>query len=291
MSSNRMEVKNWKFYFREKKEENTYILSFFFKRTERNFFSLVILEMEIGDFLHFRVHTDELDLDDLLTFLTEQVHIEFVVKEYGKSNREHIHACIKLKCAKQTFIDRMKKKFPIIKGNGYYGLGKLKKDYDTNARYCYKGKANDYPDILRTIHTEEKWKKYYTEYWKIYTEIHKPVDCFTDIKVKSKVKCKTFSQKLLDEILDDFDPLVQGIWYYKGYKQDPKNPPSLQYEELQNMLGDLLLQRLGKSAKAIDKFIYERIYKSLWFGILSHCPENLTYQPAISMVECFRNTL
>jgi len=180
--------------------------------------------MSIGDFLHFRVHTDELDLDDLLAFLTEQTHIDFAVKEYGKSNREHIHACVKLKCAKQTFVDRMKKKFPVIKGNGYYSLGKIKKDYDTNARYCYKGRANDYPDILITVHTEQVWKKYYNDYWKQYNEIHiKESTSETSLlKIKSKKQQKTFTHKLLEEILNEHEPLVNAIWYYKGYKQDPK---------------------------------------------------------------------
>lgn len=251
--------------------------------------------MEIGDFLHFRVHTDELDLGLLLEFLTEQTHIDFVVKEYGKSNREHIHACIKLKCAKQTFIDRMKKKFPIIKGNGYYGLGKIKKDYDTNARYCYKGTASDYPDILKTVHTQEQWKNYYNEYWKIYTEIHKPkvmaTEQATSLLLKAKTKTKTFTEKLLDELIEDHDPIVQALWYYKGYKQDPKKPPPITYSELQNWVADYLLRKLGKNGKAIDKFIYERIYKSLWFGLLTHCPQNLTSEAATHMLDNFRNTL
>lgn len=246
--------------------------------------------MEIGDFLHFRVHTDELELDELLTFLTEQAHIEFVVKEYGKSNREHIHACIKLRCPKNTFTDRLKRKFPVIKGNGYYAIQKLKKDYDTNARYCYKGRANDYPDILKTVHTEEEWKKYYKAYWEQYKQEH-PVVQTTELLVKAKSKTKTWTQKLLDEVLDEHEPLVSAIWYYKGYKQDPNKVPEITYEGAQDWLADFLLKRLGKAAKNIDKFIYERLYKGLWYGILATCPQNLTKEPASHMLNNFRNTL
>lgn len=248
--------------------------------------------MEIGDFQHFRVHTDELDLEQLLTFLTEQVHIEFVVKEFGKKNREHIHACIKLRTAKTTFTDRLKKKFPVIKGNGYYGLVKLKKGYDTNARYCYKGKANDYPDILKTVHTEEQWKAYYNAYWKQYTDTHAPpVIDNSLLKAKSKTKVLTFTQKLLAEILEEHEVVVNAIWYYKGYKQDPKKPPSLTYDVCQNWLGDLLLTRLGKAAKNIDDFIFQRMYRGLWIGILATCPTNLTKELATHMTDKFRNTL
>lgn len=242
---------------------------------------------KIGEFMHFRVHTDELEISELMDFLQKQTDIHFVVKEFGKSNREHIHACLVLKCAKTTFVDRLKKQFSVIKGNKYYGLGKLKKDYDTNARYCYKGKANDYPDIVYTIHDESTWKKYYTDYWEQWKQSHPVVP--KELLVK-KEKTKTFQMKLLDEILDDYEDLVRCIWFHKGYKGH-EIAQKIDIEKCQDHLGEILLMRLGKCAKNIDKFIFERMYKGLWFGIIAHCPQNLIKNEAPHFIDNFRNTL
>lgn len=241
----------------------------------------------IGEFMHFRVHTDELELKDLIEFLHEQSIVHFVVKEFGQSNREHIHACLKLKCPRTTFTDRLKSKFKVIKGNGYYSLKKLKKDYDTNARYCYKGKANDYPDIIYTIHTEEQWKKYYKSYWEQFKELHPPP--VSNVVKTTRVKTRTFTQKLVDEIMEDYNGLALAIWHYKGYKS--KTLPKEDVEYYQDYLGELLLMRLGQAVKNIDSFIYERMYKALWYGILSRCPENILKQDSKEMIQKFRHTL
>jgi len=63
------------------------------------------------------------------------------------------------------------------------------------------------------------------------------------------------------------------------------------YDDCQNWIGDLLLKRLGQAAKNIDDFIFQRMYKGIWFGILATCPQNLTKEPATHMVDRFRNTL
>lgn len=245
--------------------------------------------MEIGDFLHFRVHTDELDLDELMKFLNEQAHIEFAVKEYGKSNREHIHACIKLKCPKQTFVDRMKKKFPVIKGNKYYGLAQLKKGYDTNARYCYKGAPNDYPDILQTVHTEEQWKAYYTAYWQEYQKLHPPV-VTENLVLKAKSKPKTFMEKLNERIHDEYYPLVRNLWLHYGYKDEGGlDEHTLEY--IQDYLADILLNALGKARKNIDDMIFERMYRNLYYGLLADCPKNILQSKSKEMVSKFRKNL
>lgn len=244
--------------------------------------------MDLGEFLHFRVHTDELELDELMTFLNEQCDIHFAVKEYGKSNREHIHSCLKLKVAKQTFIDRMKKKFPMIKGNGYYSLSKLKKGYDTNARYCYKGKANDYPDVIQSIHSKEQWLKYYNAYWEEFKAKH-PVP--ESVPLVSKVKSKTFMMKVRDEVLE-YDGLVSAIWSHYGYKSDFICPTDVETMELcQNYLAKVLYKNLGKSVKNIDDLIFERLYRGLLASILVECPEPIYEKQAINLLDKFRKKL
>lgn len=252
------------------------------------------MENILGEFLHFRVHTDELDVNDLMTFLHEQTDIQFAVKEFGKSNREHIHACLKLKCAKQTFVDRLKKKFQVIKGNKYYGLGKLKKGYDANARYCYKGRPNDYPDILYTVHTEEQWKDYYKRYWEEYQQLHPPPPPVEDICLSlSKPKSKTFMQKLVDDIFDEYETLPNQIWSYYGYKSDELNQTSLEtFKECQDYLAELLYQKLGMAVKNIDDIIFERLYRGLFAAILVRCPDKSVYKKqAQDLLNKFRHKL
>lgn len=248
------------------------------------------MDKVLGEFLHFRIHTDELELDDLMNFLNEQADIQFAVKEYGKSNREHIHACLSLKVAKQTFVDRMKKKFPVINGNGYYGISKLKKGYDTNARYCYKGKPNDYPDIIQTIHTEQEWKNYYNAYWEEYKKLHPtPV---ADIYVKQpKVKSKQFMQRVAEDVME-YHSLVHAIWQHYGYKSDELCPPDLDtMDKCYNYLAEYLYKRLGEAVKNIDDMIFERLYRGLLASILVKCPELIYKKTATDLLDKFRKKL
>lgn len=249
--------------------------------------------MDLGNFMHFRCHTDELDINDLLAYLNEKTDIQFAVKEYGKSNREHIHAVLKLKVSDTCFRDNLKKRFPVINGNKYYGLQTLKKSYEHNARYCYKGVANDYPDILQTVHTEQQWKQYYTDYWEEYKKLHPVVDTNLVLKAKSeKVKTKTFMEKLNEKIYDEYPALPNALWRHYGYKTDVLCPPSLdELEKCQDYLADYLLLNLGKARKNIDDLIFERLYKNLYYGILSDCPQNLLKKTAIEKLGKFRKNL
>lgn len=254
--------------------------------------------MNIGDFYHFRVHTDELDVDEMVEFLKEQTDIQFIVKEYGKGNREHIHSCFAFKTAKQTFIDRLKKRFPVIKGNKYYGCEKLKKGYDRNAQYCYKGTASDWPDILYTIHTSEQWKSYYNAYWKEFAELHKPKEvnmgCQNDssLVVKVKSKSKTFMQRISEEFKEEHYKIIWSIWVFKGYKtSDPDIVTINSLEWCQDYVGNFLHRKLGSSVKNIDDMIFQRMYRGLYSYILSLCPDDLLMPITVNMLSKFRHNL
>lgn len=251
--------------------------------------------MEIGIFYHFRVHTESIDLDTFVEFLKTETDLLFIVKEFGKANKEHIHSTLKLKKAKTTFIDKLKKSFPSICGNKSYSLTPVK-DFDKNCRYCYKGAANDYPDILFTRHTEEEWKDYYKRYWNEFKELHKVVNmgCQNGStlllpEAKTKTKSKTFMVKICDELWEDHRPIFGSIWYFHGCKDyEPINT----LKDNQDYLADYLLRKLGATAKNLDKFIFERLYRGLYNHILTKCQSmNLTQKVAVSMLDCFRHNL
>lgn len=261
--------------------------------------------MDLGEFIHFRVHTETIDLADFLEFIQTETELLMMVKEFGKHNREHIHATLQLKTAKSTFVDRLKKKFPSICGNKSYGMSAVR-DFDKNARYTYKGKANDYPDILFTKHTEEEWKTYYRRYWDEFKEITKVVNmgCQNDptLEVKeTKSRTKPFNLKLAEELWETSKPLFFTIWFYHAsqigicldeYKPEGYKSAKHSLEESQNYIADILYKKLGSFAKNIDDVIFERMYNGLYAYILDKCPYcNLTSKKSSKMLDKFRHKL
>jgi len=257
--------------------------------------------MDLGNFFHFRCHTDKLDLGDLVEFLKQQTDVLCIVREFG--TREHIHSTLLLKTAKTTFIDRLKRKFPMINGNGAYSM-KPVKNFDSNIRYNYKGTASDYPDILYTKHTEQEWKNFYKEWWETKQEIllksqaitksqedSKSSDIcdFSDCQtVKKKVVSKSFTLKFCENLWKEHGQIFGAIWYFHGYKE---TTPINDLEWCQDYVSDLYYRALGKAAKNIDDFIFERNYRGVYAYILEKCPMNLTAPISKSHVSKFRHKL
>lgn len=249
--------------------------------------------MNIGDFQHFRVFTESIDLPVFVDFLKDETDLLVIVKEFGKGNREHIHATLILKTAKTTFIDRLKKKFPSICGNKSYSLSPVR-DFDKNLRYCYKGTASDYPDILYTQHTTDEWRSYYKRYWDEFKAIRVGnTGCQNDttllvLEAKSKSKSKPWLQKLCEELYEEHKPIFGSIWYHNGCKDfEPINT----LKDNQDYLAGYLLKKLGASAKNIDDFIFERMYTGMYTYILQKCPVDLIEKIAVSRLEKFRHKL
>ncbi len=252
-------------------------------------------EPKLGEYLHFRVHTETIDLVTFVAFLKQETDLLMIVKEFGKMNREHIHATLILKTAKSTFIDRLKQKFPSIVGNKSYGLRPVR-DFDKNARYTYKGSASDYPDILYTSHTEEQWKTYYKRFWETFKDLHKVnTGCqnaslckIVDDEPKSKSKSTPFTLRISEELWSEHTPLFHSIWHFHGAKQ---------YEPINNLasnqdyLADYVERKMGSVAKAQDQFIFERIYRGVYSYILFKCPDNITFTIAVKKLDRFRGML
>lgn len=256
----------------------------------------------LGDYMHFRCHIDELDVKQLVEFLTAQTNLICCVKEIG--SRPHVHATFKLKCPRTTFTDRLKKKFKCIVGNGYYSCKKVKTTLDRNYRYIYKGVVNDYPDILYTLHTEEEWKDFYRRYWQQQDKIlyskkssaalaaqTSPIGDYSGAcpPAKPRQRVKTFMEKFAEVVEVEHEPLIHSIWSFYGYGDADKRINTLEW--CQDYLGNLLLKRLGKSVKNIDDFIFERLFRAIYIHILDMCPHDLTTPVAQSMMENFRHKL
>ncbi|MBC6626280.1 hypothetical protein [Pseudomonas sp.] len=258
----------------------------------------------LGEYIHLRITTEQLDLDKLVDFLKNELDVICIVREFGKFNKEHIHSTIKLKTAKTTFLDRLKRTFPLIKGNGFISM-KSVKNWDSNIRYCYKGTPNDYPDIYYTIHTEEEWKNFYQSWWNTNREVIKTktkkttteevnMGCQNDpssneVFIVKRQRVMTWSEKTAKAFLLDYRPLAQAIWFFHG---DNNYEPINDLVWCQDEVASYLLKCLGQTAKAIDDFIFERMYTGLYTYILISCPtSNLYRKKAVERLGKFRDKL
>ena len=78
-------------------------------------------------------------------------------------------------------------------------------------------------------------------------------------------------KKLHDKIIEDYPGLVDGIWFYEGYKSDKIIKEDSRY--YLNYLAKILYTELGQAVKNIDDFIFERLYRGLYASILVKCPD------------------
>lgn len=232
---------------------------------------------ELGDWKHFRCFTDSINQDEMVDFLKHSCKVLIIVFETSKiGHRPHIHATIIPHKAISTFRDDLRKKFPQIFGNKSYSINAVK-NFDSNIKYCCKGTANDYPDILYTTLTDDEWKQYYNEYWKLQGKILKDkknsgvnMGCQNgsseEIVVKTKrVRTKTWSEKVSDLLLEDYAGLCDGIIaYHEG------NAFPVPYDTLQEKLMEVILENLGKTAKNLDELILVRLYNAQYNCIIQN---------------------
>ena len=261
--------------------------------------------MDLGEFYHFRCHTDGLDRDALVTYLRAECDVLCIVSEFG--TRLHIHSTIKPKTNKNTFISRLQKKFPAVVGNGSYSCGKVK-NYDSNLKYCYKGTPTDYPDVLFSSHTDDEIKTYYKAYWVLQDKIRKDLktrkekttkvtetdqsgnDIVTTIR---KIKYRSWGMKLRDYVMTDHEPLVKSIWHHEAQLSNIKTEyvPINNLQYCQEYLYNLFKNHLGKDVKNIDDFILERMFRGLYSSLCEACPVHITHNKNVAELDKFRHKL
>lgn len=229
--------------------------------------------MSLGEFYHFRCFTESIDRDELVTFLKEQATVLLAVfEESHTTHRPHIHVTLQFPKSVNAFRDKLRQKFPSIFGNKSYGISKVR-DYESNLKYCCKGKPNDYPDVLYTTITDDMIKQYYNEYWAVQDSILKAkaksnvevnTGCQNDPSTKEKVRSQTWSEKLHKTIVNDYPLLCQGIVQYHSGQ-------SVDYDLIHETLTGIILENLGKHAKNLDEFILIRLYNAQLNAIIQNC--------------------
>lgn len=230
----------------------------------------------MAEFYHFRCFTESIEQDELITFLKENTNVLLAVFEtsYG-SHRPHVHVTLQFPKSVNAFRDKLRQKFPTIFGNKSYSISKVR-DYESNLKYCCKGTASDYPDVLYTTIPDDMVKQYYNEYWVVQKSVLKAkakskevnMGCQNDSSLpevkQPKVRTLTWSEKLHKTIVADYPGLCQGfVQYHSGLTVD--------YDMLHEALTGVILEHLGKHAKNLDEFILIRLYNAQLNSIIQNC--------------------
>jgi len=220
----------------------------------------------LGEYHHLRVFTENVDLDKLVDFLKQNTDVLCIVSEISKiGNRPHIHSTIRFKKSISQFRDNFRKEFPQLFGNKSYSINPVR-NYDSNIKYCLKGKANDWPDVLYTSLTDLEVKQYYNEYWQMNDMLLKakskkqqdllPESESKDIViVKQKQKAIPWSVKLTNYIMKEYPLLCSGI-------VDHLNGADVNYDILHETLTGIILEHLGETSKNLDEFILIRLFNA-----------------------------
>lgn len=163
---------------------------------------------EIG-LWHLRVTYGDASLNELVSFITDKTSCNIIVKEDDDDKRPHIHCnIVEFKQSKSTFIQQMKKKFP-LHGNGRHSCH-VKDDLSSQLRYMCKGTYFDEnvkgvthkfcsktKKLMSTNITKHIGKKTKKLCQKLLMTKKKEIDASID---KPKTRVKSWLERTYDEI-------------------------------------------------------------------------------------------
>lgn len=204
---------------------------------------------------HIRLTNPEyLSSEKLITFSKQRLHEHILVEEGADANDKQTHNHLHGKTFHkndQAYRREVKKWFPNLSGNKDYHL---KKGDPRGYVYVCKGTSRDWdtgkPKVLSTTFSEEKIKEFHKEYWGKQDEVIK-VDMTVLEEPKKKVKCKTFMQKLIEEVI----------------LNHPEKTWDIDQEQDLNYLTDKLYTSMGHAGKNLDNFIWIRMLNALYLGL------------------------
>jgi len=219
---------------------------------------------------HFRFTASREECESVTLWLRSVGKVHLSVFETSSQGVAHSHNIIDVDLGKTGFLTSFHKKFKDkYKGNKCISCEELKKDVESNYRYCLKGVRCSltkklFPPVVLfnsvpTL-TQERINELQELHW---SYIEK--ECPTQIG-KPKKKQVTFLESCID--------------YYKlkGYKTN------LHYcKRDMEFVHNFIMSRLGKKAKGFDHFIVKR----LCLGLLNSINPTADSLRKHNFVECF----
>lgn len=226
---------------------------------------------EIG-LWHLRITYGDASLNELVSFITDKTSCNIIVKEDDDDKRPHIHCnIVEFKQSKSTFIQQMKKKFP-LHGNGRHSCH-VKDDLSSQLRYMCKGTYFDenvkggYPQVLfknEEIDVDKYYKAYWEENQKIMKKISddkkkKEIEASID---KPKSRVKSWLERTYDEIttLHPVEVLVIETFQmiYKATEAEKAD-----YENSRKILFRSYMKCMGRAVKKVSLRIHEENFNGI----------------------------
>lgn len=202
---------------------------------------------------HFRVHIDNLIIDNLILFIKSHSMLLLMVKEIG--DRPHVHCILEPTKTVSTFRQQFLKTFPQCKGNKCYSLEEAK-DIDKLKCYLSKGESETIMPVI-LFNKDVDVDCYHKQYW----ETNKSLKSHT--ASQQKVKTLTWTQEVKSEFQEQYPQDVLELsdpidCRWKPTEQDVKN-----HITSKKLLLSFVLKKLGKSVKVLDDNIITRLYKGV----------------------------
>lgn len=217
---------------------------------------------------HFRVHTDNLDFEDLIKFIKSHSVTTLIVKELG--DRPHIHSIISPIKTVSTFRQQFLKAFPMCKGNKCYSLEEVKDEIKMKNYLCKGNSKTEKPDVVHN--NDVDIDLHHNQYWQINQELRTQ----TDGTVK-KQKALSWSEQVRDDFEKENPLDVSRLATPIAIVWKPSDSEVESYRESQQKLFSFIISRLGKSAKKLNKTILEDLYRGIANSYVQSGPNSDKY--------------
>ena len=204
---------------------------------------------------HFRVHTDNLDLEKLISFIKSNANTLIIVKELGE--RPHIHCIIEPIKSVSTYRQQFLKSFPMCKGNKCYSLEEVK-DIDAMKKYVCKGESESLmPNVLfvKDLDVDSLHKCYW--------ETNKSLKTNTASQKENKKKTVTWIQEVRNEFQQEYPNVCDELSSPIECRWKPTEFETTYHNKCKKELFRFVLKKLGKSVKVLDDTVLARLYKGV----------------------------
>lgn len=237
---------------------------------------------------HLRIHiADQEQACDVYQYLITICDVVLCVFEQH-DNRPHIHMLFnERKVTQSTVIQKLKKRFPFIHGNGAYScqdVTKLKKkkrqdepesgDPEKAKNYLCKGASiNEMPIVIG--HTDVDIEKYHNDYWTRYLELKSNgnhevnMGCQNDSSLVSKAKSKSWSERVFDDVVEKYQSQCMCITQFQLIYR-PSDYEKEMYDKSRKEIFRYMMKCLGKAVKKIN----HKIIEELWSGFINAIIQN-----------------
>lgn len=204
---------------------------------------------------HFRVHIDNLEMENLVGFIKSNANTLLIVKEQG--DRPHIHCIIEPLKTVSTFRQCFLKKFTQCKGNKCYSLEEVK-DLDKLKSYLSKGESETImPEVI--YNKDIDISAYHISYW----EVNKSLKSNTASQKPNKVKTVTWSQEVKLQFEKENPTDVQELSDPIESRWQPTDFEIKSHQDCKKRLFKFMMKKLGKNVKVIDDNVMIRLYKGI----------------------------